>query len=166
MHVSLCIGVIHVARSALQNEVSRLEEKALHVGPDNQKWLTPTTSKSTVAVRESEVEPAVNAKYKMSQRANVFKDVEMPSFSWHWRSWEDIKASTWFTKLNWINLAMLLAFVALAIFQARSKMVWLPQHNEKLIMSNADVSLGSSQKSRLREALSQNPQLPHPRRTA
>ena len=60
---------------------------------------------------------------EMLGRANIFKDVEMPSFTWHWRSWEDIKQSTWFTKVNWINIVMLLAFVGLGIYQARSKMV-------------------------------------------
>jgi hypothetical protein len=55
-----------------------------------------------------------------------FDDVELPSFWWHWRSWEEIKASSWFTKINWVNIVMLAGFVGLAIYQARSKIVSFP----------------------------------------
>ena len=48
-----------------------------------------------------------------------------PSFKWHWRSWEDIKAASTFTLANYMNIILLIVFLFLALRQIRSKQVCL-----------------------------------------
>lgn len=48
-------------------------------------------------------------------------ELQKPSFVWHWRSWEDLKATTWFTLGNYANVILLVVFLVLAINQVRVK---------------------------------------------
>ncbi|KAK5221131.1 hypothetical protein LTR72_006690 [Exophiala xenobiotica] len=43
-----------------------------------------------------------------------------PSFLWHWRSWDDIKEASAFTKANYTNIILILVFLFLALRQVRS----------------------------------------------
>jgi hypothetical protein len=56
-------------------------------------------------------------------RSAIFENVELPAFMWQYRSWEDIKSASWFTKINWLNIALLVVTLGFAIYQARSKYV-------------------------------------------
>lgn len=46
-----------------------------------------------------------------------------PSFLWHWRSWDDIKEASTFTKANYTNIILIVVFLFLALRQVRSNQV-------------------------------------------
>ncbi len=50
-----------------------------------------------------------------------FDSFEHPSFTWHWRSLEDLKAISLFTLGNYLNVILLLVFLSVAFFQIRRK---------------------------------------------
>ncbi|EXJ86709.1 hypothetical protein A1O3_03662 [Capronia epimyces CBS 606.96] len=52
---------------------------------------------------------------------NHMSHVEKPSFMWHLRSWEEMKATSRFTLANYMNVILLIVFLYVAIRQARSK---------------------------------------------
>ncbi|EXJ88004.1 hypothetical protein A1O1_04931 [Capronia coronata CBS 617.96] len=52
---------------------------------------------------------------------NHLPNIEKPSFMWHLRSLEDIKAASGFTLANYMNIILLVVFVYFAIRQARAK---------------------------------------------
>ncbi|KAJ9610198.1 hypothetical protein H2200_004975 [Cladophialophora chaetospira] len=52
---------------------------------------------------------------------NKFDDLEKPSFTWHWRSLEDFKNTSWFTLGNYSNVILIVFFLALAFNQIRRK---------------------------------------------
>lgn len=47
------------------------------------------------------------------------------SFMWHIPSYDDLRRMTWFSMSNYFNFALFLVMVALAILQARAKVVRL-----------------------------------------
>ena len=59
----------------------------------------------------------------MPGRLEAFRNLEKPTFRWHLRSWEDINAASWFTKSNYVNVVLIVAFVAIAIIQIKQQAV-------------------------------------------
>ncbi|KIV94918.1 hypothetical protein PV10_02638 [Exophiala mesophila] len=47
--------------------------------------------------------------------------LEKPTFLWRQRSWDDFKAASAFTKINYLNFVLLIVFVVMAIRQVRAK---------------------------------------------
>lgn len=47
--------------------------------------------------------------------------LEKPTLFWTQRSWDDFKATSTFTKANYLNFLLLIVFVVMAIRQVRSK---------------------------------------------
>ncbi|KAI1617189.1 hypothetical protein EDD37DRAFT_42115 [Exophiala viscosa] len=47
--------------------------------------------------------------------------VMKPTLMWHWRSWENIKAASTFTLANYMNIILIVFFLGLALWQAKSK---------------------------------------------
>ena len=58
---------------------------------------------------------------------------------WRLRSFEDIRSTSWFTLSNYMNVFLFLIFVALAIYQARSKIV--SQHPDRYIIHDMPNSI-------------------------
>ena len=50
-----------------------------------------------------------------------FDSFEKPSFTWHWRSLEDLKRTTWFTLGNYSNVILIVVFLVIAFNQIRLK---------------------------------------------
>ncbi|EXJ57278.1 hypothetical protein A1O7_07625 [Cladophialophora yegresii CBS 114405] len=50
-----------------------------------------------------------------------FDSLEKPSFTWHWRSLDDFKKTSWFTLGNYSNVILLIVFLLLAFNQIRRK---------------------------------------------
>jgi hypothetical protein len=50
-----------------------------------------------------------------------FDDLEKPSFTWHWRSLDDFKKTSWFTLGNYSNVILMIVFLLLAFNQIRRK---------------------------------------------
>jgi hypothetical protein len=48
-------------------------------------------------------------------------DIQKPSFTWHWRSLQDFKGTSWFTLGNYSNVILLVVFLAVALNQVRRK---------------------------------------------
>ncbi|KIW12513.1 hypothetical protein PV08_09790 [Exophiala spinifera] len=61
-----------------------------------------------------------------------------PSFRWHWRSWEDIKAASTFTLTNYTNFILLIIFVALALRQIRSQQAAIKKSSHEKRFLKAD----------------------------
>lgn len=47
----------------------------------------------------------------------------LDSVMWHIRSWDEIKSMSFFTMSNYINIALFVGLIVMAILQARSKVV-------------------------------------------
>jgi hypothetical protein len=50
-----------------------------------------------------------------------FDDLEKPSFTWHWRSLDDFKKTSWFTLGNYSNVILMIVFLLLAFNQIRRR---------------------------------------------
>lgn len=53
-------------------------------------------------------------------------------FSWHLRSWEEIKGAFSLAKWNYTNLGICFVLLLVAIFQARNGLVLLPLKYQRL----------------------------------
>jgi hypothetical protein len=47
----------------------------------------------------------------------------LDSVMWHVRSWDEIKSMSFFTMSNYVNIALVVGLLVMAVLQARSKVV-------------------------------------------
>ena len=80
----------------------------------------------------------------------------LDSVLWHLRSWEQIKATSWFTLSNYLICFLLVGLVIASILQARAKVVGL---GSLFLMLNSSTAVPLSGSRRLREV---TPFLPRP----